>query len=519
MMPEHINKSLRTKALAKLEQFADLPSMPQIINRVREISENPKSSAADLANIILADHSLTTRILRIANSAFYGQYSGKVSTITQAIVLMGFNAVRNTVMGIAVYDSFAKLEERAEFDLTSFWTRSLGCGVVAKGLAVSLRLKSSEEAFIAGFMHDIGQPVMCMAFADDVPRIGLLVSRLDDPVRHEREDLGIDHQEVGEWLGRKWNLPPVLLKPMRHHHRIGMGPLEKSPFPLVDLIYSADMIINKLADPAIPNDEIAELVGSDLHRLLGINKGDLARIIGTATTLTREIAGDLQIRITGFDASAKSVPPAPAERVIVTPPEYLETVQRLSEAERELAIFREVGVALRESTSEEEILQTLLEGVYRGLGFARVLLLRIDRATHRAQGLLGFGVSSQQQVHDVSITLKDGTGAIVTCVTKNKLINILDSSSDIYQTMLDDSENEAFASQSFCLLPIAVGDDVEYVVFLDDGRAVADDKARSAESFVNQAAMALERFRLRALVAQTKPANDVDSLITVAFNK
>ncbi len=520
-MPEQPNKSLRIRALTLLEQFGDLPSMPQIISRVREISEDPKSSAADLANIILSDHTLTTRILRIANSAFYGQYSGKVSTITQAIVLMGFNAVRNTVMGIAVYDSFAKLERQAEFDLTAFWTKSLGCGVVAKNLASSLRFKSSEEAFIAGFMHDIGQPVMCMVFAGEIPRIGLLVSHSADPVRHEHEKLGLDHQEVGEWLGKKWNLPPILLKPIRHHHRVGIGPHEKSQHPLVDLIYSADMIIGKLADPSVDNNEITELIGSDLNRLLGIKREDLANIIENATTQTREIARDLQIKITGFAVAPKPTASATGVQPAAPPPEYLETVQRLSVAERELAIFREVGTALKEGTSEEEILQTLLEGIYRGLGFGRVLLLRIDRAAHRAQGTLGFGVSSQQQVHDVSIVLKDGFGAIVSCATRNKMINVLDAQADLYQSLLDDAEKAALDSPSFCLLPLAAGDEVEYVVFLEleGGLPIEDDKARSAESFVNQAAMALERFRLRQLLAVGKPTNEVDSLITLAFKK
>lgn len=520
-MPDSATKSHRAMALAKMEQLQDLPSMPQIISRVREISENPESSAADLANIILSDHSLTTRILRVANSAFYGQYSGKVSTITQAIVLMGFDAVRSTVMGIAVYDCFAKLEKQAEFDLTSFWTKSLGCGVVAKNMAIRLRFKSSEEAFIAGFMHDIGQPVMCVIFADDIPKIGRLVSRTDDPVRHEREKLGIDHQEVGEWLGKKWNLPLVLLKPMRHHHRIGIAPRENCPIPLVDLIYAADMVINKLADPTIKNDEIPALIGTDLHRLLGIDEEDLAEVVDLAAEQTCEIAAELNIKITSFDAASQPVAAEGAPQPAAPPPEYLETMQKLSEAERELGIFREAAAALKESTSEEEILQTMLEGIYRGLGFGRALLLRIDRAAHRARGVLGFGVSSQQQVHDLSIPLKDGVGAIIACVTNDKLVNILDTSADIYRSMLDDAEKEAFDSPAFGLLPISIMDEVEYVVFVEcaGGQSIEDDKARSAESFVSQAAMALERFRLRQMMAAQKPTDDVDSLITVAFNK
>ncbi len=520
MMSTSANNSLRTKALRKMEEFSNLPSMPQIMERVREISEDPKSSAADLANIVLSDHSLTTRILRVANSAFYGQFSGKVSTITQAIILMGFNSVRSTVMGIAIYDTFSSLEQQTSFDLAAFWAKSLGWGVVARNMARRLRFKSSEEAFIAGFMHDIGQPVICMIFADDVPKIGPLVSRLDDPVRHEHEKLGIDHQEVGEWLGKRWNLPPVLLKPMRHHHRVGRSLREKSPEPLVDLIYAADVVINKLSDPTVKHEEIVDLIGDDLHHLLGIKHKDLSRVIKRAVEQTCEIADELNIKITSFSAGTTAAIPA-AQPQAPPPPEYLEAVRRLSDAERELTIMREVAAALKSGTSEEEILQTLLEGIYRGLEFQRALLLCIDRAAHRARGVLGFGVSSQRLVHDLSIPLKDGVGAIVTCAAESKIVNILDTSAGIYESMLDGAEKDALNARAFCLFPVSIVDEVEYVVFVEnaDGQPVEDDKLRSVESFVNQAAMALERFRLRQLMAGKKPPADVDSLITVAFNK
>ena len=153
--------------------------------------------------------------------------------------------------------------------------------------------------------------------------------------------------------------------------------------------------------------------------------------------------------------------------------------------------------------------------------FARTLLLRVDRNAHRARGALGFGVSSQQQVYDLSIPLKDGVGIIVTCAVENRTINVLDSAADVFATLLDDAEKQAFNSASFCLFPIPVMDQVEFVVFTEnlDCTPVEDDQVRSVESFITQAAMALERFRLRQMVDGKKPAADVDSLITVAFNK
>ncbi len=511
--------SLRRRALQKMENFDNLPSMPQIIERVRQISEDPRSSAADLANIVLSDHSLTAKILRVANSAYYGQYSGKVSTITQAIVLVGFNAVRSIVMGIAVYDTFSRLEKKAGFDLTMFWTRSLGCGVVAKKLAHRSGHKSSEEAFIAGFLHDIGQPVTCMIFAGDVPKIGRLLLRTDDPVRRERDKLGIDHQEVGVWLGKKWNLPPILLNPIRLHHRVGRKRRERSPEPLVDIVYAADLIVNKMTTGISTPEDIADDLESEMLQLLGIKRIDLLEVIESAAEQTRDIAVELDIQITNLTPSSESA--AVRTDADTSSEELVKTTRRLSEVERELAIMREMALALREGASEEQVLQTLLEGIYRAVEFRRALLLRIDHNTNKASGLLGFGVTSQQDVQELNIPLTPGIGAIVSVVADNKPINILDTGAELYASMLDEAELAAFGAKAFCLLPMPITDDVEYVVFVENGddQPVEDRKVRSVESFINQASMAVERLRLRRQVTGDQTASGLDSLITVAFDK
>jgi HD-like signal output (HDOD) protein len=192
-------------------------------------------------------------------------------------------------------------------------------------MARVVNYKSSEEAFIAGFRHDIGQPVMCMIFAGDVPRIGRLINRTDDPVRHEREKLGIDHQEVGEWLGKKWNLPSILLKPIRLHHQVGRSIRDRSPELLVDVIFGSDLIVNKLTDPTVVYDEVVDLVADDIALLLGINRDDLAQIIDQTAGQVREIARELNIEIADLAPLPRDA--AGLESAITAPPQFQETLK------------------------------------------------------------------------------------------------------------------------------------------------------------------------------------------------
>ena len=139
----------------KLAKFSNLPSIPQTILQIKEVSEDPIATAVDLANCILSDHQLTSRILKMANSAYYGDYAGKITTVTQGIMVMGFRAVHNIAVSMAIYGVVNDISKSGKFDMTAFWTRSLASGVIAKFLTHCLnKPRLLETAFIAGFLHD-----------------------------------------------------------------------------------------------------------------------------------------------------------------------------------------------------------------------------------------------------------------------------------------------------------------------------------------------------------------------------
>ncbi|MGD9268877.1 MAG: HDOD domain-containing protein, partial [Desulfobacterales bacterium] len=143
------------RVIARVE---DLPTLPRTVLRITELVNDPKSSARDLARIITDDQVLAARLLKLVNSSFYG-FPQRISTITGAIVLLGFDAIRNLLLTTSVFDLFSNRKKLSLIRQEQFWDHSLGCAVAAKVIGNHLRYDKVEELFVAGLLHDIGKIV------------------------------------------------------------------------------------------------------------------------------------------------------------------------------------------------------------------------------------------------------------------------------------------------------------------------------------------------------------------------
>lgn len=516
----------------KLERFASsVPSIPEVILRVKEISENPQSSAADLANIILGDHNLTTRILKLANSAYYGEFSGCVATVTQAIILMGFRTVRNVVMSIAIHDTFTNSEQFKGFNFSRFWTKSLGCGVIGKSLANACRYKVPEEAFITGFMHDIGKVVMSQIFKSEYPRIERLIAAGEDEIKVERRLIGTDHCEIGTWLGKRWNLPQPLVVPITHHHRVGLTAGTKSKSRLVDIAYMSHRLFSEVSSG---NEELAGQAKllAEARKLLGTEPEQIVEIATQAWDMIRDISIDLGIKVeipeSSYETSADTEPHTEASSK-ATPtassyPEMMIEMQEMSDRllarEQQLAILQETAESIRVAVSVDEILQTVLESAFRGLGMGRAILLDIDAEQAKAAGRFGFGVESQECVHRMIIEIPGPQGVIRSAYANKRIHNIHDSTLQAYTKLVDPAELEIIEARAFAILPVEINGEVSMVILVNNRNAddaIDDEQIKSLKSLLSQAETAIEKLLLKAKLNEAK-SEEVNSLLDTAFS-
>lgn len=271
----------------KVQTIIQLPALPEIAREVVEMVENPKTSASKLGRVISADQGLTTKVLKIANSAFYG-FPKKIATVDFAIIVLGFDALREIVISISLVSALQKKNETA-FNTQAYWDHSIYSGVIARRLARDLGYRVSGEVFVGALLHDMGISVLHQHFAKEYKAISEKVTEGSMTwLEAEESLLGVTHAEIGAWLAERWNFPPSLVEAIRTHHR----PLEAQENPdLVSIIHCADVLANRLVESPMTFDAGIDFIPDVLSRLSLDDPGMLQEYI---TSYAKIIQDDIQ---------------------------------------------------------------------------------------------------------------------------------------------------------------------------------------------------------------------------------
>jgi len=195
-----------------------LVSLPEVCIRVNEMMDDPVVNATDIGKVIAQDTSLTARLLKIVNSAFYG-FQARIDTVSRAVTVIGLRELRGLVLAASAVESFSKLPNDV-LNLVNFWRHSVYCGVVAQLLAQKCNVLHSERLFIAGLLHDIGKLVITNKMINESREVIKRVETKKIPdYDAEQAILGFDHAEVGGELLKEWNMPESLCNAVKYHHR------------------------------------------------------------------------------------------------------------------------------------------------------------------------------------------------------------------------------------------------------------------------------------------------------------
>jgi len=221
----------------KLAEIQEISTMPHVMTRIMEIITDESSSAIDLADEIRKDASLTAKILKIVNSAYYGFYR-EIDKVSDAVVVLGFNEIRRLSLAISVLDMF---RGKREGHRLIFWNHSFICAAMCDILAKGHM--QDRGAFTAGLLHDIGKSTLDQYFADMFSDIQTCMYERSIKA-HEAEQLlyDFDHADVGYWLSERWNLPVGLSEAIHYHHQ----PESATEIPeLTRLVHLGDNLSNE----------------------------------------------------------------------------------------------------------------------------------------------------------------------------------------------------------------------------------------------------------------------------------
>jgi HD-like signal output (HDOD) protein len=230
-------RQLIAEALRKVGSIATLP---EVTVRIIRTVEDPRSSAAQLHQIISHDPALVTRILKVVNSSFYG-LPGQIGSIERAIVLLGLNAVKNIAVAASLGALFRGVKLCDEFTAKDLWTHCVAVATLSRHLAKEMKLPIADEAFLAGMIHDVGILVALQNWPKQVQAVCERVKAENvDFCFTEREIIGIDHQMLGAGLAEQWKFPRSCQLVAGHHHQPAL--LADSNRLLVTLVFVADTL-------------------------------------------------------------------------------------------------------------------------------------------------------------------------------------------------------------------------------------------------------------------------------------
>ncbi len=247
---------------AFIKRIRNIPTLPSILTQIIQTLDDPDSSAADLEGIVRNDQSLTTKLLAVANSAYYG-FRHQITTVRRAVVAIGFNEVRNICLGLSLMGFLHPSTFRDQEAAEQLWLHSLGVSRACQLLAEATKVSEVGQAFTAGLLHDIGKVILAAFMPDQVEEMKRLMQEDGLTYAQAEADLDISHEAVGKALAQHWDLPPVIVEVLGRHH----NPTPTlAYYPVVCMVNIADAIVRRLGigfsgDPSQPELDLQVING------------------------------------------------------------------------------------------------------------------------------------------------------------------------------------------------------------------------------------------------------------------
>ena len=395
-------KRMKRKKIEKLiEEMEDLPTLPSVAISIMNTLLDDDSSAQDVAEIVEADHSLTTKVLMIANSAFFG-IPREVSTVRQAIVSLGFNRLKSVVLSLTVMDTVDAMAEGSGLNPQTFWEHSLMCAICAEDLAAKLNAEFAEEIFVAGLLHDIGKLVLSRHAPEAFGQVTETIEKRGvGSVEAERSVLDMDHTQVGEYLMDQWQFPSRLRESVGMHHDPPVKKIDRDVTGrMAAVICLADILAKSRVTGGSRGKEREQ--AEELRENLGISGVDLLEITGGLDERMGQIAEVMGLETAPTENYSEILQRANAElgKINLLLQESEERYRGIFESIQDVYVEVDVedGRILEVSPSveqlggynREEMLDKSLFGFYADPEVREELLHALEESGHISDYELGF---------------------------------------------------------------------------------------------------------------------------------
>ncbi|GAB4409817.1 MAG: HDOD domain-containing protein [Thermodesulfovibrionales bacterium] len=249
---------------SQIEQLDSLPTIPPVVRKLLGTIDSPKLSLSEIGAFISKDQALTARLLKMVNSPFYG-FPGRISSVSQALILLGLNVVKGMLLGVSVF-------EMMERTMVGLWEHSICVAMAARTIANKKGLGEPEEVMVSALLHDIGKVALKIRFVEKYESALSIAEKEGGQIRDSEERIfNVSHAEAGGWLAQKWNFPKTLLEPIAYHHRPNLAkhaPIQTAVVHLSDILVRARGV-------GFAGDDLVPRVNNRVWDCLSLSESDI----------------------------------------------------------------------------------------------------------------------------------------------------------------------------------------------------------------------------------------------------
>ena len=507
--------------LRRMRHKSDFPALSESVSAINKIANSETESIDKLSNTILKDFALTNKLLRLVNSAYFRQAGGgSISTVSRAVIVLGFEAVRNIAITVLLFDH---LQNNANANqLKEDFLRANMAGVLAKDLGATAHMRDLEQSFICSLFHSLGRLLSQYYFPEDAEEIRRIISQKNCSEEiAAKQVLGIPFEEIGIAIAKLWGFPPLIVTSMR---RLPVGAVKKAT-DQEERLRTLSGFSNELCDvialatPEVRDRELKKTMArfadavalgqSDVMQTVqrAVEEvADFARIIHLnlqQTTFGKQMqlfvkAGAVEV-VSTDDASGSDF----AAGTVIGESDPLGGVGSAAgnkdvDAQSVLtAGIQDISNTLIDGFQLNDILRIILETMYRAMGFKRVVLCIRDAKAGVMQGRFGFGQDANEVARAFRFPLSFTPDIFHAATSKGVDLMISDINDPKIASRIPDWYRKAVPANSFVLFPLNIKGNSVALIYADSdepgGISIPEKELQLLRTLRNQAILAIKQ--------------------------
>jgi serine/threonine protein kinase len=524
LVPTDGKQSTLDFLLRRMRHKTDFPALSESVTSINKITSSEKESINQLSNAILKDFALTNKILRLVNSAFYRQAGGgNISTVSRAVIVLGFDAVRNIAITVLLFEHLQNKSNANQ--LKDEFLRANLAGILGKDISGRTGTRDHEQAFICSMFYNLGRLLCQFYFPEETEEIKkVMLQKNASEEAASIQVLGLSYEELGLGVARTWGFPPLMVNSMR---KLPVGPIRKptSAEERLRLLAAYSNELCLMVAHMSPDKRSFELrkVVARFGDALEINERETQRALDQSFEQLAEFSRVIHLNLqqTGFGRQVRAWAGdvlASTEKTVGTNGETIpgtilnelpaaahsdesNEAGRAYDSEAAQAVLtagiQDISNTLVEDFKLNDILRMILETMYRGIGFKRVILCIKDGRTNFMQGRFGLGPDTTEVSRQFRFKI-DFTPDIFHAALSNGVdILISDTSDPKIAPRIPEWFRKVLTSETFVLFPLVIKNNPVALIYADKDKAgdiaISEKELSLLRTLRNQALLAIKQ--------------------------